>query len=230
MLLGDSLAASLDVGLAAAEREPTTGSTSSTRASSDATSTTCPAIVDGNLDQPESTCRTWRTLWAQQVAQYRPDVVGLLVGRWDITDHLDHGQIVHIGQPAWNAHLYDEIDEAVTILSARGAKVVLFTMPYIDPVSATGAQLSREQPDPGRRVQPHREGGGAKRRGVATVIDLNRALDPGGRLPGRHRRGHRPVGRRDPHLRNPGGVWLQPFILPLVAQEGLDARVAGTAP
>ncbi len=73
-------------------------------------------------------------------------MVGLLVGRWDITNHLDHGQIVHIGQPAWNAHLDDEIDQAVTILSAHGAKVVLFTMPYVDPVSPTGTQYPENSP------------------------------------------------------------------------------------
>ena len=50
-------------------------------------------------------CTAWRTLWRDQVAQYRPDVVGLLIGRWDITDHLDNGTVVHIGQPAWDEHL-----------------------------------------------------------------------------------------------------------------------------
>ena len=65
-------------------------------------------------------------------AQSRPDVVGVLVGRWDISDYIDHGKVVYIGQPAWNAHLYNEINDVVDVLSAEGAKVVLFTMPDID--------------------------------------------------------------------------------------------------
>jgi hypothetical protein len=63
----------------------------------------------------------------------------MLMGRWDITDHVDHGQVVHIGQPAWDAHLTAEVDQAVSIMSAHGAKVVLFTMPDIAP--------SQEAPD-----------------------------------------------------------------------------------
>ena len=89
---------------------------------------------------------TWRSLWRGQVAQYRPDVVGLLMGRRDITDHIDDGRTVSIGQPAWDAHLYNEISQAVSVLSAGGARVVLFTMPYIDPIDdARRHALSRGQ-------------------------------------------------------------------------------------
>ncbi|OYV93712.1 MAG: hypothetical protein B7Z68_08400 [Acidobacteria bacterium 21-70-11] len=60
-------------------------------------------------------------------------VVGLLAGRFEITDHLVGGKLVSIDQPAWNHHLEDEMNQVVGVLSAGGAKVVLFTMPYIDP-------------------------------------------------------------------------------------------------
>ena len=88
-------------------------------------------------------------------AEYHPDVVGLLAGRWDITDHLVDGRVVSIDQPAWNRHLEEEMDQVVAVLSARGAQVVLFTMPYIDPPEEEpdGAALPRERAVAGRRVQ-----------------------------------------------------------------------------
>ena len=126
--------------------EPLRRPASSTRPSSAATSTTCVRSPTATSTYPVSPCRRGGPCGADQVAQYRPDVVGLLVGRWDITDHIDNGTVVHIGQPAWDAHLDDEIDQAVSIFRAEGARVVLFTMPYLDPPeSPDGVQLSREQ-------------------------------------------------------------------------------------
>jgi hypothetical protein len=183
-----------------------------------------PAIADGDVDQPVSPCRMWRTLWPAQVAQVRPEVVGLLVGRWDITDHIDDGQVVHIGQPAWDAHLRDEINQAVTILSGRGARVVLFTMPYIDPPeSANGAQYPENSP---LRVNEFNQilGQVARSRArVVTLIDLNRRLDPDGTF-------HTVIDgitvrwADGIHISEPAGVWLQPFILPTVAELGLAVR------
>ena len=44
-------------------------------------------------------------------------------------------------------HLAEEIDQAVSIFSDHGAKVVLFTMPYIDPPqTATGTIYPENSP------------------------------------------------------------------------------------
>ena len=76
------------------------------------------AIVAGVIDYPVSPCNSWRTYWAGKLKSYHPEVVGLLLGRWDITDHLDNGTVVSIGQPAWDAHLENELDQVVTLLSS----------------------------------------------------------------------------------------------------------------
>jgi peptidoglycan/LPS O-acetylase OafA/YrhL len=229
LLLGDSLAASLHTGLTQ-QSVNRYGVRIIDESALGCDLDDLPAIVDGNIDQPESTCRTWRTLWAQQVAQFRPDVVGLLVGRWDITNHIDDGQIVHIGQPAWDAHLQDELTQAVGILAGQGAKVVLFTMPYIDPPeSANGISYPENSPARVTEFNQILAAVARSRPGVATLIDLNRELDPGG--------SYRPVidgvtvrWADGIHISEAGGVWLQPFILPTVAQVGLSGRSAPAAP
>jgi len=229
LMLGDSLAASLDVGLARQSAQHY-GVDLIDKSVLGCDLDDLPGIADGNVDQPESACRTWRTLWAGQVAQYRPDVVGLLVGRWDITNHIDDGHIVHIGQPAWNAHLEEELDQAVSILSAHGAKVVLFTMPYVDPPPPpNGATYPENSPVRVDEFNSIVKAVAAKRSSVATVFDLNKVLDPGGHyqavIDGITVRWADGI-----HISLPGGIWLQSAILPEVAQQGLDARQAGAAP
>jgi hypothetical protein len=151
-------------------------------------------------------------------------VVGLLMGRWDITDHIDHGKLVSIGQPAWDAHLRSELDQVVSVLSSTGIKVVLFTMPYlgvaptpngtvypengttrIDEFNAMLASVARE------------------RSNVVTLVDLNRLLAPAGHFQAVI--GGVTVRWADGiHISMSGGEWLQPAVLPTVARLGLDHR------
>ena len=187
------------------------------------------AVVDGNVDQPESSCRAWRSLWLGQVAQYRPDVVGLLMGRWDITNHIDNGRMVYIGQPAWDVHLSNEISQAVRIFSAHGAKVVLFTMPYIEPTGApNGKHYPEDSPERVAEFNQILKEVAKSMSKTVTVIDLNKLLDPHGR----YRAVIDGVTVRwadEIHISEPGGVWLQPFVLPTVAQLGLSARSGAQA-
>ncbi len=166
------------------------------------------AISGGVETDPVSPCAHWQPLWRGDVRADRPDVVGFLMGRWDITDHIDdQGQIVHIGEPAWNAHLEDELEQVVTVLSSTGAKVVFFTMPDLDPPpTPNGATYDENSPI---RVsewnslldvrRPEAEPCGDGHRPQSDPRSA-RALPPG------HRRRHRAVGRRDPHLAAGWGV------------------------
>ncbi|HEY2565764.1 MAG TPA: acyltransferase family protein [Acidimicrobiales bacterium] len=186
------------------------------------------AMVSGTIADPVSNCRFWRTLWPKYVAQSKPEVVGMLMGRWDITNHLENGHVVHIGQTGWDDHLYEEIDQAVKIFSAHGAKVVLFTMPFIDPPEEAANGTPFPENDPVRvtefnaildRVASHNSQ-------TVTVVDLNKQLDPEGKfqtvVDGTAVRWPDGI-----HISKPGGEWLQPFVLPTVAQLGLVARGAG---
>jgi len=186
------------------------------------------AVTSGQVDIPESPCRTWRPLWTGEVDRLRPDVAGLMAGRWFITDHLVAGRTVSIDQPAWNRHLEDEIDQVVAVLSARGAKVVLFTMPYLDPQEAPDGSVWPENRN--ARVDEYNallRRVAARHPGTVTVVDLNRILDPAGHyqavIDGVTVRWADGI-----HVSKPGGEWLEPHVLPTIAQLGLEARAAGT--
>jgi peptidoglycan/LPS O-acetylase OafA/YrhL len=183
-----------------------------------------PAIVSGIFDQPESDCRTWPTLWSKAVDKTHPDVVGLLIGRWDISNHVDHGQVVHIGQPSWDAHLTAEVTQAVSIMSAHGAKVVLFTMPDIAPTNApNGSVYPENQPIRVTEFNQILSNVAAKHPGAVTLIDLQKLLDPNDRFQ-MDVDGITVRWADGTHISEAGGEWLQPQILPTVAQLGLSSR------
>ena len=176
--------------------------------------------------EPTQNCGEWPKILATQVAKYHPEVVGLLIGRFELADHIRDGRLVYLGQPAWDAHLLSQLNQTIGILSAHGAHVVIFTFPYIDPPfeQPNGDPYPENVPS---RVdiwnQLLREAAAANSE-MTTVIDLNKILDP---------QGHYTVkvdgiavrwATDGIHVTKAGGEWLQPQVLPEVAQIGLGVR------
>ncbi|HLN17531.1 MAG TPA: SGNH hydrolase domain-containing protein [Acidimicrobiales bacterium] len=145
---------------------------------------TLPVMISGKPGPATPGCPTWTLAWHQLVARYRPAVVGLLLGRWEAVDHLFGGQWVHVGEPAWDAHLVAELDQAIDVLSSTGAKVILFTMPYVDPVLPPGQTVPFPENDPARADAYNADVKAAARLRpkTATVVDLNALLDPHGKF------------------------------------------------
>ena len=77
-------------------------------------------------------------------------MVALGLGRWEVTDHLLDGHWVHIGEPAWDTHLTADLGSAISIFHSFGAKVVLFTMPYVDPTNRQPDGLPWSENTPSR--------------------------------------------------------------------------------
>jgi peptidoglycan/LPS O-acetylase OafA/YrhL len=223
LLLGDSLAFTLGVGLSS-DSVHRFGVSVSDQATLGCDLDDLRAIVAGVIDYPVSPCNSWRTYWAGKLKAYHPEVVGLLLGRWDITDHLDNGSVVSIGQPAWDAHLQSELDQVVTLLSSTGAKVVLFTMPdLVLAPSSDGPPYPDDNPIRVTEFNAIVTSVARERSKVVTLIDLNKILDPRGHfqavIDGVTVRWADGI-----HISQPGGEWLQPALLPTVAQLGLQNR------
>ena len=189
-----------------------------------------PSLLQGAIryppppGKPGINCAQWQRVWKQEVTTFRPQVAGILIGRFELADHLYRGVWVHVGQPAWDSVLLGELDQLVGLLSSGGAHVAIFTFPYIDP--------PYEQPngDPWPENLPSRVDAwnrllvqvAADHPNVTTVINLNRILDPDGAfamtIDG--------VEVRDSddgiHISKAGGEWLQPLLLPEIARLGLE--------
>jgi len=186
--------------------------------------------LSGSVGPATPGCQGWPTTWASYVTHYRPDVVGLLLGRWEVADHLYDGHWTHVGQAPWDAHLEKEMEQAIDILSAHGARVVLFTMPYVDPAqeSPAGVPFSENQPARVLAFNALVRTVAARRAAVTTVIDLNHFLDPAGvftpTIDGITVRSTDGI-----HISAAGGELVRPLIDPTVAALGLQAERARAA-
>jgi len=179
-----------------------------------------PIRYSGEVVRASTNCRGWQNVWPRYARQVRASVVGVLVGRWELYDHYYKGRWTHVGERRWDTHLRSRLTDAVKVLEATDARVVLFTAPYSDPgvEAADGAAFPENSPSRVdeynkiiRQVATSTE---------ATVIDLNRLLDPHGTYA-------RAIGgvivrsSDGIHISVGGGEWLQPRILPAVAELGL---------
>jgi len=174
-------------------------------------------------------CQLWRGLWPFLTAEQHPQVVALGLGRWEVADHLLDGQWVHIGEPAWDNHLAADLRSAISIFHGFGARVVLLTMPYVDPNDRQPDGLPWPENLP-TRVQAYNTLVRQLARsapGEVSVIDLNRMLSPDGvyttSLDGVD------VRYDGIHISPAGGQLLQSQILPDIARIGMEEETAARA-
>ncbi|MBV8949538.1 MAG: acyltransferase, partial [Actinobacteria bacterium] len=77
-------------------------------------------------------CPDTIAVWRADVRRVRPSVVAVLVGRWEVRDHLVHGHWLHIGQPQFDRMLDARLDQLIDMITASGARVALLTAPFYD--------------------------------------------------------------------------------------------------
>jgi lysophospholipase L1-like esterase len=75
-------------------------------------------------------CQDWPGVWSEHVAQHDPDVVFVLVGRWEVMDRVVDGRWTQIGDPVYDTHLLEEFEQLIPALTGRGARIALATAPY----------------------------------------------------------------------------------------------------
>ncbi|HET6736779.1 MAG TPA: acyltransferase family protein [Mycobacterium sp.] len=125
-------------------------------------------------------CDAWPSRWSQRIKHDRPDVVLLMIGRWEIVDRKNGGRWTRIGEPGYDAYLRGELSRALDILGSTGAKIVVTTEPYNRRgEKPDGTLYPEDDPD---RVD---EWNALLRRVVGqrpnvTVLDLNKKLGPNG--------------------------------------------------
>ena len=124
----------------------------------------------------------WRDRWPHELTMFRPDIVVGLFGAQDAFDRRLNGHIVHFDTPDGDALATDDLRSATTLLSSRGAHVVLLTTPYYVMGWPQKVQIERSPLN-----APWIDRYNLLQRGVArhsggrvSLVDLNRYLDPDG--------------------------------------------------
>jgi len=230
LILGDSIALTLAMGLAV-DSQAEYGVTISDHGSLGCDlDPRLEVFIGGTPGQSTQGCDQWRVAWTLLTAEERPQVVAIGLGRWEVSDHLLHGQWMHIGEPAWDTRLSADFRSAVSIFHGFGARVVLFTMPYVDPSDRQpgGLPWSENMPSRVRAYNALVRQVARSDPGEVSVIDLNRMLSPAGvytaSLDG--------VDVRWPdgvHISEAGGELLQRQILPEFDRIGMEDETAARA-
>ncbi len=189
--------------------------------------------IEGSVTLAAHGCADWQKKWQEQIDRLDPDVVAVLLGRWEVSDRIIDGRWTRIGEPAWDNRYQGELGQAIRILSSRGAHVAVLTLPYITQTTEApdGTPWDINQP---RRTDLYNalvRRTVARYPTVASVVDLNRLLDPHGTYASTIE--GIPVRDDDnEHISLYGGMLLRPRILPELVQFGLPhLRVrTGSAP
>ena len=182
LIVGDSIALTLGMGLSVRSQAEYGVAVSDDAALGCDLDPGLEVFAAGTPGSATQGCSLWRALWPFLTAGQRPQVVALGLGRWEVTDHLLHGQWVHIGEPVWDEHLTADLRSAIAIFQRFGARVVLFTMPYVDPSDRqlNGLPWSENKPARVRAYNVLVRQVAPSDPGEVSVIDLNRMLSPGG--------------------------------------------------
>jgi peptidoglycan/LPS O-acetylase OafA/YrhL len=139
-----------------------------------------PYKYSGQSLEQKPECDAWPERWAQRIAYDKPDVVLMVVGRWETVDRKWNGKWAHIGQPDFDKYLESELHHALDILTSTGALVVVTTEPYNRHGEQADGSLYPE--DQTSRVDQWntllRKVVGARKN--VTVLDLNKKLAPNG--------------------------------------------------
>ncbi len=142
-----------------------------------------PLEDQGVVGDPFPDCSQWPTWWKNDVTFYKPKVVCLMTGYWEAMNRFYDGQWQHLGDPAFDSYVTSQLEKAVSIFSATGAKVALFTSPYFQNGEQPDGQLWPEA-DPARVDEYNLIVASVASRhpGVVTVIPLGAYLDPQGQF------------------------------------------------
>ncbi|WP_101952177.1 acyltransferase family protein [Mycobacterium sp. 3519A] len=125
-------------------------------------------------------CDAWPQRWAQRINHDRPDVVLLIIGRWEVVDRVNEGNWTHIGEDGYDAYLRGELQRALDILTSTGARLVVTTEPYNRRGERPdGSLYPEDQPARADRWNKLLRSVIGNRPNI-TVLDLNKKLGPNG--------------------------------------------------
>ncbi len=105
----------------------------------------------GVAGENQDHCAEWKTTYADGVEKYKPEVVALLLGGWELFDRTVDGRKLRVGTREMEEYLRVQLDQAREILTADGAQLALLTTPCFSVTQrALGAWGEPERDDPAR--------------------------------------------------------------------------------
>ena len=143
------------------------------------------SVYEGGQLLPVDAQCDWHASWPGQLTDFKPDVVLVLVGAWDVLDREVDGRLVKFGSVDYDRSFLRQLDDATALLGSQGAKVVLLTTPFFSRPELVG-ETGREWPEyaPWRvdRINSLYRDFLAAHPGRYTLLDLNKFVSPDGKF------------------------------------------------
>ena len=96
-----------------------------------------------------STCRDWEADWTELSDQFRPSVSVIMIGAWEVLDHVVDGRRLSFPSSEWTAHVDAALRSGVAAASSGGGLVALLRLPCMD--QARGSLINAQaRNDPAR--------------------------------------------------------------------------------
>ncbi len=229
LLVGDSVAVTMGFGLAAVENEYGVKLY-------DQGLVGCGTLIhglireDANLPAAPQTgigvnCSQWPEIYSGYVQKYKPDVVILTAGRWEVLDRNWGNGWEHVGDPYFDQRLVASLEKAVKVLGTEGIPVIFTTSPYFDSINPnTGIVEDSSQPS---RVQAYNSivnKVAAMYKGHVFVYNLNKVIDPNNQY-SEYIDGVEIRWTDGIHITEPqGGEYIAQTLLPYAVKIGLSYR------
>jgi hypothetical protein len=84
------------------------------------------------IPQPDF-CAQWPAEWQSAVTNVQPAAVVIMVGAWEVYDHVIAGKRISFGTPAWTTLVTATLEHSVEIASQSGARVFVLRLPCMVP-------------------------------------------------------------------------------------------------
>jgi peptidoglycan/LPS O-acetylase OafA/YrhL len=142
-------------------------------------------IEGGQVTSVDSTKCNWRAKWPADLEQFKPDIVVMLVGAWDILDRDVGDHVVKFGSVEYDSSFLHQLDDATSLLTSTGAKLVVLTTPFFsrpELVGETGRQWPEYDPWRVDRINSLYRDFLANHPGRYHMVDLNKFVSPQGKF------------------------------------------------
>jgi len=137
--------------------------------------------VDGTWEAQSAGCQDAAQDWAKEAGATGAKMVVVELGYRDQLNWKINGHVVHLGQPAFDAHVQNQINRFVTLMAADGRKVLFLSIPYTSPPNEPDGSPAPAA-DPARRALINSMLQEAARRDPSTVsvLNIDQTVSPGG--------------------------------------------------
>jgi peptidoglycan/LPS O-acetylase OafA/YrhL len=97
--------------------------------------------IDVDADDPiqlynTSGCAEWFDDWSELSQQFQPSISVVMIGAWELFDHLIDGRRISFPSDEWKSHVDAAIRRGVEAASSGGERVVLLRLPCMDQPAA----------------------------------------------------------------------------------------------